>query len=111
MGLLAGGLQGATGVSGPLLSTYLHGYALAPAAYVLSLSTLFLVFSAVQAVIIGLGLYTADLCATAPCRTDRAHASVGQPASRRLPAATFRRVILVGLALTATALVYGALTG
>lgn len=114
VGLLAGGLQGATGVSGPLLSTYLHGYALAPAAYILSLSTLFLVFSVVQVVTLaGLGLYTADLV------RDSALALVpiavmlplGNRLSRRLPTATFRRVILFGLALTATALVYGALTG
>lgn len=114
VGLLAGGLQGATGVSGPLLSTYLHGFALAPRAYVLSLSTLFLVFSIVQAVTLaGLGLYTVALV------RDSALAllpiavmlPVGHRLSRLLPADTFRRVILVGLALTATALLYGALTG
>lgn len=114
VGLVAGGLQGATGVSGPLLSTYLHGFGLAPAAYILSLSTLFLAFSAVQvAVLAGLGLYTVELL------RDSALALVpiavmlplGSRLSRRLPATTFRRVILVGLALTSAALLYGALTG
>ena len=113
VGLLAGGLQGATGVSGPLLSTYLHGFALTPIAYVFSLSTLFLVFSAVQvATLAGLGLYTVTLL------RDSALALIpmsvmlplGTRLSRRIPVATFRRLILVGLAVTAAALVYGALS-
>lgn len=114
VGLMAGGLQGATGVSGPLLSTYLHGFALAPAAYVLSLSSLFLVFSVVQVgTLAGLGLYSLavlrdSLLALVPIAL---MLPLGNRLSRRLPATTFRRIVLVGLALTASALVYGAFTG
>ena len=114
VGLLAGGLQGATGVSGPLLSTYLHGFALVPAAYVFSLSTLFLVFSVVQvATIAGLGYYTADLLldsllALVPIAV---LLPLGNRLSRRLPADLFRRLVLVGLALAAVVLVVNALRG
>jgi uncharacterized protein len=114
LGFAAGGLQGATGVSGPLLSTYLHGFALRPAAYVLSLSTLFLVFSAIQVVtLLGLGLYTGDrlrdsVLAMVPIAV---MLPLGSRLSRRLPTAVFRRVVLVGLAVTAVALVNSALRG
>src|SRR3954471_16525345 len=58
VGLVAGGLQGATGISGPLLTTWLHGFGLPPRAYVFALSSLFFVFSSVQAVTLaGVGLY------------------------------------------------------
>lgn len=59
VGLAAGGLQGATGISGQLLTTYLHGFGLPPRAYVFALSTLFFVFASVQTVTLGaVGLYT-----------------------------------------------------
>lgn len=112
VGLLAGGLQGATGVSGPLLSTYLHGFALRPAAYVFSLSTLFLIFSVVQvSTIAGLGIYTTDrlldsLLALVPIAV---MLPLGNRLSRRLPADLFRRLVLVGLTLTAVVLVVNAL--
>ncbi len=108
VGLLAGGLQGSTGVSGPLLTTYLHGFALTPAAYVFSLSVLFLVFATVQVASIAvLGLYTAErlrdsVLALLPIAV---MLPVGSRLSRRLPTEIFRRVVLVGLAVTACALV------
>lgn len=61
VGLGAGVLQGATGISGPLLTTYLHSYGLEPRAYVVSLVTLFQAFGIAQAVtLVGLGLFTRD---------------------------------------------------
>jgi uncharacterized protein len=58
VGLAAGTLQGATGISGPLLTTYLHSYRLEPQVYVVSLVTLFQVFAVVQAITLaGLGLF------------------------------------------------------
>ncbi len=59
VGLAAGVLQGGTGISGPLLTTYLHSYRLPPAVFVVSLVTLFQVFGTTQFVaLIGLGLMT-----------------------------------------------------
>lgn len=59
IGLGAGILQGATGISGPLLTTYLHSYRLDPPVYVVSLVTLFQIFGITQvAALVGLGLFT-----------------------------------------------------
>ena len=114
VGLLAGGLQGATGISGPLLTTYLHGYALPPHAYVFSLSVLFVVFSIVQtATLFGIGLYTPErlgesLLALIPIAV---LLPLGTRVSRRLSAETFKRIILVLLLATATKLIYDAVSG
>lgn len=48
VGLVGGVMQGATGMSGSLLATYLHGANLPPAVFVLSLTALFTGFAAVQ---------------------------------------------------------------
>ncbi|MFA9444258.1 sulfite exporter TauE/SafE family protein [Egicoccus sp. AB-alg6-2] len=59
VGLAAGTLQGATGISGPLVTTWLHSYRLDPPVYIVSLVTLFQVFGTVQAItLVGLGLFT-----------------------------------------------------
>ncbi|CAA9327891.1 MAG: hypothetical protein AVDCRST_MAG34-78 [uncultured Nocardioidaceae bacterium] len=114
VGMMAGGLHGATGVSGPLLTTYLHGFALAPPAYVFSVSVLLLVFATVQVVTIaGLGLYTADrlldsLLALVPIAVVL---PLGHRLSRRLPTDVFRRTVLIGLVVTAVVLVVNAVRG
>ena len=59
VGLAAGTLQGATGISGPLVTTWLHSYRLEPPVFVISLVTLFQVFGTVQVIALaGLGLFT-----------------------------------------------------
>jgi uncharacterized membrane protein YfcA len=61
VGAAAGALQGATGISGPLLNTYLHSYRLDPPVFVISLVTLYEMFALAQAAtLVGLGLFTAD---------------------------------------------------
>ncbi len=114
VGLVAGGLQGATGISGPLLSTYIHGFGLPPQGYVLSLSVLFVVFSVVQTVtLFGLGMYTPpriaeSLLALIPIAL---LLPLGTRAARWLSARTFKRVILLMLLATACKLLYDALAG
>jgi uncharacterized membrane protein YfcA len=114
VGLVAGGLQGATGISGPLLTTYLHGFGLAPRAYVFALSTLFFVFSTVQAITLaGVGLYTPtrlleSLLALVPILLAL---PLGSRAARRLSRATFQRVILVLLAASVVSLLHDTFTG
>lgn len=114
IGLAAGALQGATGISGPLLSTYLHGFGLPPRAYVFALSTLFFVFSSVQSItLIGIGLYTPSrlfesLLALLPILLAL---PLGARAARRLSARTFQRVVLVLLAASAVSLIHNALAG
>jgi uncharacterized membrane protein YfcA len=59
LGLLAGLMQGSTGVSGPLIATYLHAYRLPRAPFIFSIVTLFNVFAVAQmASLVALGLYT-----------------------------------------------------
>lgn len=114
VGFAAGALQGATGVSGPLLSTYLHAFALVPSAYVLSLSTLFLVFSVTQVgTLAGLGAYTPGLLAESLLALVPVAAvlPLGSYVGRRLSAAAFSAVVLVGLGVAATVLVWQAATG
>lgn len=114
VGLVAGGLQGATGISGPLLTTYLHGFGLTPQSYVFSITVIFLVFSVVQtSTLFGIGLYTQSrllesLLALVPIAI---MLPVGTWVGRRLSAETFKRVILVLLAGTAVKLIVDAVAG
>ena len=114
VGLVAGGLQGATGISGPLLTTWLHGFGLPPRAYVFAISSMFFVFSTVQTVTLaGIGLYTPtrlleSLLALVPILLAL---PLGVRAARRLSAQTFQRVILVLLAASVVSLVHDTFTG
>lgn len=111
VGLAAGAFQGATGISGPLLATYLHAFGLVPAVYLFSLSSLFLVFAVTQvATLAVLGAYTttllgAGLLALVPVALMM---PVGSWVSRRLDPARFSRLIMVTLVAAALALVWRA---
>jgi len=114
VGLAAGGLQGATGISGPLVSTWVHGYGLPPRAYVFALSAIFGVLSAVQVVALtGVGLYTQarlveSLLAIIPIAIGL---PLGTAAAKRLSRQTFQRVVLVLLAASAIKLLNDAFSG
>lgn len=112
VGLAAGALQGSTGVSGPLLSTYLHSFGLAPSAYIFSVSTLFLIFSLAQVVtLIAVGAYSATLVvegvlAILPVAV---MLPLGSRLSRRMRAETFSTIVMASLMVAAVALVWRAL--
>ena len=114
VGLVAGGLQGATGISGPLLTTWLHGFGMPPRTYVFALASLFFVFSSVQAVTLaGVGLYTPSrllesLLALVPILLAL---PLGVRAARTLSAQTFQRVVLVLLAVSVVSLVNDTFAG
>jgi uncharacterized membrane protein YfcA len=114
VGVAAGGLQGATGISGPLLSTYLHGFGMRPRAYVFALATLFFGFALVQTIaLFGVGLYTGNrlaesLLALIPIAVAL---PLGAWAARKVSVTTFNRVVLVLLLASAVALVHEAVTG
>jgi uncharacterized membrane protein YfcA len=114
VGVAAGGLQGATGISGPLLSTYLHGFGLRPRAYVFAVATLFFGFALVQTIaLFGVGLYTdsrlvESLLALVPIAVAL---PLGSWAARRISVRTFNRAILALLLASAAALVHEAVTG
>lgn len=114
VGLAAGGLQGATGISGPLLTTYLHSFGLVPRAFVLSLSALFCVSAIVQVVTLtGVGLYNQTMLveSVAALVPTVAFLPLGSRAARRLSPRTFRRVTLVLVAASGLSLLRIALVG
>jgi uncharacterized protein len=114
VGLVAGGLQGATGISGPLLTTWLHGFGLKPRAFVFGISTLFFVFAVVQMVTLaGVGLYTTErvllsLLALIPIALAL---PLGSAAARRLDPQTFQRIVLVLLAASVASLLHDTFSG
>lgn len=112
VGGAAGALQGATGIAGPLLSTYLHAYRLDRAAYVVSVTTLYLVFAVAQvATLAGLGLYSPErlrdsLLALLPMALIL---PLGNRAAGRLSHRTFEYTVLAVLLAAAATMTYEAL--
>lgn len=61
VGSIAGVMQGALGVSGPVVGAWMHGYRLPAQAYVFSVTMLFGVAGSVQLVLLSIGgLYTSE---------------------------------------------------
>jgi hypothetical protein len=59
VGFGGGILQGATGMAGPLVATYVHGFRLQPSAFVFSITAQFQLFALVQVIVfLALGMYT-----------------------------------------------------
>lgn len=112
-GALAGVLQGATGMSGPIVAPYFHAMRLEPSVYVLAATCVFTVAQAAQAAAqLGFGLLTwprlaEGLLALVP-------ALLAMPAAlrvqRRLPALWFNRAVLALLAAMEAKLLYGIVT-
>jgi uncharacterized protein len=112
VGLAAGVLQGATGISGPLLSTYLHGYRLEKQVYVLAITTLFQVFAIAQAVTLAaVGLYTRNTLALSALALIPIMAllPIGARFTGRLTRRRFDLVVLGLLLASAGKLVYDGL--
>lgn len=112
VGAVAGVMQGAVGVSGPVVAAWVHGYRLAPTAYVHSVTWIFGVTGFVQIVVLAVqGQFGADrLVAAAVAGLGVAVATpVGLRLRRRLAGPVFERVVLVVLALSAVSLLADAL--
>jgi uncharacterized membrane protein YfcA len=113
VGLASGVLQGATGMSGPLIATYLHSYRLPKEAYVVSITTVFQVFAIVQSItLLSVGLYSAErlvvsLLALIPTMLVL---PFGARFAGRLSRRTFDLTVLGLLIAAAVKLVYDALT-
>lgn len=114
VGLVAGVLQGATGMSGPVLTTYLHGFRMPKQVFVVSLVTLFQVFAVTQMVtLFRVGLYSGSrlaesVIALVPMMFIM---PLGARMADRLSAQGFERWILVLLIGTAGKLFYDGTTG
>lgn len=108
VGLAGGLLQGATGLSSPVLATYLHARRLPRAVYLASISLLFQVFAAAQlAGVVVFGLLGPERLGHAVVGALVAAVGVplGMRAGRRLPQRAFERVTLAVLVLSTAALV------
>ena len=113
VGVAAGVLQGATGASGPVLATYLHGYRLDKQVYVISITTIFQVFALVQAVaLLSVGLYTTELffLSVLSLVPIMAMLGVGVRLTERISRRTFDLIVLGVLLATALKLIYDGLT-
>jgi uncharacterized protein len=114
VGLAAGLLQGSTGISGPVLSTYLHALRLPKHVFVVSVATLFGAFAIMQAItLVQLGLYTAERVAQSVLAL--IPMMVGMPLGARLTdrmsQRSFDRFVLALLVGAAAKLLYDAIVG
>jgi uncharacterized membrane protein YfcA len=106
-GAFAGAMQGAVGVSGPVVATWLHGYRLPTTAFVYSVTMIFGFTGAVQFVILaGSGAYDRDrLVGTAVASVAiAAMLPIGTALRARLGGRAFERVVLGVLAISAISL-------
>lgn len=112
-GSVAGLLQGATGISGPLVTTYLHSFRLSRQAYIFSITTIFQVFAMVQAVMLAvLGLYDSErlglgLLSLIPIMI---LLPLGTAAAQRLPHKVFDLAVVTVMGVSAVKLLYDGLT-
>lgn len=107
-GTLAGLMQGAVGVSGPVVATWLHGYRLPKNAYVFSITLIFGVSGAAQLVVLlGQGEMTGDraLASAMAAIPVAVMIPLGLRLRRRLDGPAFERAVLVVLLVAAVALV------
>lgn len=114
VGLASGAMQGATGVSGPLLATYLHGFRLRQHVYVFSVTAIFLTFAVTQVLAVAqAGLYTStrvmqSLLALVPTLVVM---PLGIRLSRRLDGRAFDLIVLGLLTVMGGKLVFDAISG
>jgi uncharacterized membrane protein YfcA len=112
VGTVIGLLQGAIGVSGPVVATWVHGYRLPPRVFVHTVTFIFGVTGAVQIVVLAIqGQFTTDrLVAAAAASVPVAIATpLGVRLRDRLAGPAFDRAVLAVLLLSAVSLVVDAL--
>jgi uncharacterized protein len=108
VGAAAGALQGATGLSGPVLVTWLHAYRLDRQVYLVSIVTLFQLYAVAQVLSLAtLGLYTASrirdsLLAVLPLVV----LPLGTRVARRLDQRVFEYTVLAVLVVVALKMIY-----
>ncbi|HSL26944.1 MAG TPA: sulfite exporter TauE/SafE family protein [Acidimicrobiia bacterium] len=112
MGLVGGGLLGATGTAGPLIMTYLHSLRMKRASFIHMMSLTFTIFGLIQLVtLVVLGAFTPErttqaVWAIVPVA---AMTALGIRIGRLINHKAFERVVLVLLAIAAVRLLWSAL--
>ena len=112
IGVLAGLMGGSTGISSPLLASYLHFRRLAKREFVFWITMMFFVVNIVQvASYFKLGLYPSPVLtgALAACLPMAAGTLAGLALQDRLPARLFERIVLTVVFLAALNLLAGSL--
>jgi uncharacterized membrane protein YfcA len=114
MGVVGGGLAGATSTAGPLITTYLHSLRVSRSSLIYMLSLVFSVFGFVQLVtLIALGAFTEErtvqaLLAILPVLV---MTPLGIRLGRRLDQRTFEVIVLSLLGFAALRLLFSAIQG
>ena len=114
VGAATGLMQGAVGVSGPIIGSWLYAYRLPRDAYIFSLSVLFLLAGAAQiTTLASIGAYSTDrlIAAAVGLGPVLAVLPVGEYLRARLSGPQFDRAVLVLLAASGVTLVIRAVTG
>lgn len=108
VGAVAGVMQGAVGISGPIVSSWIHAYRLPRDAFVSSVTLMFLLSGSTQLVVLaaeGAITGTRLVLTLTAVPIVLATIPVGTRLRHRLPEGGFDRVVLAVLALSAVALV------
>lgn len=108
VGTVAGLMQGAVGVSGPVVATWMHGYRLSRDAFVFAVTVVFGVTGAVQIVVLAVqGRFDADLLLQASVASVAVAVMipVGIRLRRELDVEAFQKAVLAVLAVSAVFLV------
>lgn len=107
VGLVAGGFQGAIGISGPIVGSWIHGYRLTRGAHVLSVTSLFFVSGTAQfAILVGSGKLDGRFPATLlACVPVLASIPIGTTVRDRVSSRGFDLAIVGLLASSAVALI------
>jgi uncharacterized membrane protein YfcA len=111
IGLASGLLQGATGMSGPVIATYLHAYRLPKEVFVVSITTVFQVYALVQALtLLGIGLYNSEraVMSVLSLIPIMVMLPIGARVASRVSRRTFDLVVIVLLLASATKLMFDA---
>jgi hypothetical protein len=114
MGLVGGGLLGATGTAGPLITTYLHSLRMPRSSLIWMMSLTFQIFGLIQLVtLVALGAFTEErtvqaLLAIVPVV---AMTAVGIRIGRRLEQRAYELIVLALLGFAAVRLLWSATAG
>lgn len=114
VGLATGVLQGAIGISSPVLASYLHALRLPQSQFVMTISLVWIIFAVLQTIAVApFGLLTADrvLAGFLALIPITIMLQVGIRLGRHLSTVTFHRLVAPIMAVTALRLAYVGLWG
>lgn len=114
VGLGAGVLQGAVGISGPVVATYLHGWRIPKSGYIFSVTSVYATFATVQIIsMLALGLFDGErLAQSAAAFIPTVTAlPLGIAVSRRISPRAFELSVLMLLLVAAGRLIWTAAAG